>query len=323
MFFLLSLQPATSDVSIADFFLPLQGQKFFYKNGTQFYMKGIAYQEDVGAGGAGSISGSKKGDYTDPLSDKKKCARDIPLLEELGINTIRTYAIDPEENHDDCMKMLDDAGIYVISDLSQPKMSINRDDPQWTTEHYERYTSVVDALGKYDNVIGFFAGNEVSNNKTNTGASAFVKAAVRDTKSYVKKKFPDRWLGVGYATNDDVDIRADMAEYFNCGEADTTIDYWGYNIYSWCSPSNMQDSGYEGQVEFFKNFSIPVFFAEYGCNKGPKGADSRTWEETAALYSDEMTDVFSGGIVYMYFNETNDYGMLPPFASGLFNCTKC
>lgn len=289
--------------------IQMKGQKFFYKNGTQFFMKGIAYQEGVGAAGEGAITDGNSDDYLDPLSNQKKCARDVPLLEELGVNTIRTYAIDPTKNHDACMKMLDDAGIYVISDLSQPNLSINRDDPQWTTELLKRYTDVVDSLAPYSNVIGFFAGNEVSNNKTNTGASAYVKAAVRDTKSYIKQNHPDRWLGVGYATNDDTEIRVEMAQYFNCGDKETTIDYWGYNIYSWCSPSNMKDSGYSAQVDFFSNFSIPVFFAEYGCNK-PNGADGRTFDETAALYSDAMTGVFSGGLVYMYFNETNDYGVV-------------
>ena len=206
------------------------------------------------------------------------------------------------------MKLLDSAGIYVISDLSEPSLSINRDDPQWNTDLYDRYTAVIDELSQYSNVIGFFAGNEVSNNKTNTGASAFVKAAVRDTKKYISST-KKRWLGVGYAANDDVDIREQIAEYFNCGDASDSIDFWGYNIYSWCGKSNMKDSGYDDQVKFFQNYSVPVFFAEYGCNN-PGGAAGRTFDETTALYSDDMTGVFSGGIVYMYFQEGNDYGLV-------------
>lgn len=291
--------------------IEMKGQKFFYKNGTQFYMKGIAYQEDVAAGGEGTISSSKGGKtYVDPLADEKKCKRDVPLLEELGVNTIRTYAIDPEADHDACMKLLDDAGIYVISDLSQPHLSINRDDARWDLDLYKRYADVVDSMAKYDNTIGFFAGNEVSNNKTNTIASAYVKAAVRDTKKHIKDK-GYRWLGVGYASNDDEEIRAEIAEYFNCGDDNAAnIDYWGYNIYSWCGKSSMKDSGYDKQVEFFSNYSVPVFFAEYGCNNQKGGAEARTFDETEALYSDEMTGVFSGGIVYMYFQETNDYGVV-------------
>ncbi|KAK3308318.1 Glucanosyltransferase-domain-containing protein [Chaetomium strumarium] len=282
----------------------MKGSKFFFENGTQFFMRGVAYQQDSAA--AGASTGSTK--YSDPLANEAACKRDVPLLKELRTNTIRTYAIDPTANHDACMKLLDDAGIYVVSDLSEPSLSINRDDPKWNVELYERYTSVVDALSNYTNVIGFFAGNEVTNNRTNTEASAYVKAAVRDTKAYIKAN-TNRWLGVGYAANDDPDIRGDIAHYFNCGNETEAIDFWGYNIYSWCGESNMEDSGYTKQVEFFKNYSVPVFFAEYGCNL-PNGAKGRIWEETTALYSDEMTDVISGGIVYMYHQEENDYGLV-------------
>ncbi|EQL01663.1 beta-1,3-glucanosyltransferase [Ophiocordyceps sinensis CO18] len=286
--------------------IEMKGSKFFYKNGTQFFMKGVAYQQDTGAAGATSEQTSK---YIDPLADADNCKRDIPFLKELGTNTIRTYAINPESDHSACMKMLQEAGIYVVSDLGEPSLSINRDNPQWSTELYTRYTKVVDELGQYSNVIGFFAGNEVSNNKSNTDASAFVKAAVRDTKAYIKNKKNSRWMGVGYAANDDAEIRKDIADYFNCGKEEDAIDFWGYNIYSWCGKSDMKKSGYSTQAKFFEEYSVPVFFAEYGCNV-PGGASERIFEETAALYEDEMTKVFSGGIVYMYFQEDNDYGLV-------------
>ena len=271
-------------------------------------MKGVAYQQDTAAAGQGTISESVK--FKDPLSDKDLCQRDIPLLAELGTNTIRTYAIDPDADHSDCMKLLQQNGIYVISDLGEPSNSINRDSPQWNTDLFSRYQKVVDELGQYSNVIGFFAGNEVSNNNTNTGASAYVKAAVRDTKKYIKSK-GTRWMGVGYAANDDADIRSEIADYFNCGDVDEAIDFWGYNIYSWCGDSSYTKSGYDKQVEFFKEYSVPVFFAEYGCND-PGGAANRQFDDTIALYGDDMTPVFSGGIVYMYFQEANDYGELSP-----------
>ncbi|OAA45455.1 beta-1,3-glucanosyltransferase [Metarhizium rileyi] len=288
-----------------------KGSKFFYKNGTQFYMKGIAYQLELG-GGSGltrraDATPSKR--YIDPLADEEVCKRDVPLLQELGTNVIRTYAIDPKADHKACMQLLQDAGIYVVSDLSEPDLSINRDNAQWNTALFARYTAVIDELAQYSNVIGFFGGNEVSNAKNNTGASAFVKAAVRDTKTYIKNnKKITRWLGVGYAANDDKDIRAEMAAYFNCNNVDEAIDFWGYNIYSWCGQSSMQKSGYDQQVKFFAEYSVPVFFAEYGCNAG--GVEKRTFDETTALYSDAMTGTFSGGIVFKYFQEENDYGVV-------------
>ncbi|KAL7942817.1 glycoside hydrolase family 72 protein [Trichoderma barbatum] len=285
--------------------ITVKGSKFFYPNGTQFFIKGVAYQQDIGQAGT-STSGDST--FLDPLASEASCKRDIPLLQQLGTNVIRTYAIDPTADHAACMKLLNDAGIYVFSDLGEPALSINRDTPSWNTELFDRYKAVVDELSQYPNVIGYFAGNEVSNAKNNTGASAYVKAAVRDTKAYIKSK-KYRWQGVGYAANDDVDIRAEIADYFNCGDQEEAIDFWGYNIYSWCGQSSMQKSGYDEQTTFFSNYSVPVFFAEYGCNL-PDGAAARIFQETAALYSDDMTSVFSGGIVYMYFQEENDYGLV-------------
>jgi hypothetical protein len=211
------------------------------------------------------------------------------------------------------MQLLNDAGIYVVSDLSEPNTSINRADPEWDLTLYKRYTAVVDALQGYSNVLGFFAGNEVSNQANNTDASAYVKAAVRDTKAYIKAQ-GYRSIPVGYATNDDAAIRLDLAKYFDCNTADESVDFWGYNIYSWCGDSSFTASGYSDRTDEFKNYSVPAFFAEYGCNL----VSPRKFTEVQALYGSEMDDVWSGGIVYMYFQEENDYGRVPLFCSGLY-----
>lgn len=77
------------------------GNKFFYENGTQFYIKGVAYQ----------LTDS------DPLTDADQCARDASLMAELGANTIRVYHVDADSDHTDCMTTLADAGIYLLVDL--------------------------------------------------------------------------------------------------------------------------------------------------------------------------------------------------------------
>jgi hypothetical protein len=271
------------------------------------YFKGVAYQQNYQPNGTASAS-----TYTDPLADGDGCRRDIPYLKQIYTNVLRVYAIDPTKNHDDCMEQLASADIYVIADLGEPSISIESNNPEWDVALYQRYTGVIDSLSKYKNVIGFFAGNENVSYGNQTAAAAFVKAAVRDCKGYIASQNYRKTLGVGYATAD-VPTRNELAHYFACEPGNqgnqTAIDFWGYNVYSWCGDSNYQASSYGERVEFFSDYPVPVFFAEYGCIETGDGPTHRPFTEVAVLYGN-MTDVFSGGIVYEWFMGTNQYGLI-------------
>ncbi|KAL1592574.1 1 3-beta-glucanosyltransferase gel4 [Nothophoma quercina] len=290
--------------------IEVYGQHFFYtNNGSQFYMKGVAYQQNYSPNGTTSSNTT----YTDPLADADACKRDIPYMKQIYTNIIRVYAIDPTKDHDDCMAQLASADIYVIADLGEPGTSIVSDDPEWDVTLYQRYTSVVDNLQKYKNVLGFFAGNENVSSANQTTAAAFVKAAVRDVKGYISSQGYRSTLGVGYATAD-VPTRDELAHYFACEPGNTgnatAIDFWGYNVYSWCGNSSYSASSYGERVDFFSDYPVPVFFAEYGCIEGiDGGATHRPFTEVEVLFGN-MTSVFSGGIVYEWFMGDNDYGLV-------------
>lgn len=114
----------------------IKGSKFFYSgNGTQFFIRGVAYQQDFTPTRGVNTTG-----YDDPLADEAGCARDIPYLTQLRTNTVRVYALDPTKDHSACMNMFAEAGIYVLADLSSPLESINSNDPRWTVDLYQRYT---------------------------------------------------------------------------------------------------------------------------------------------------------------------------------------
>ncbi|KAI3406692.1 PHR1 [Candida oxycetoniae] len=281
--------------------IEIVGNKFFYSNnGSQFLMRGIAYQED-----SSQLSNSQD-IYKDPLADVESCKRDVVHLKALNTNTIRVYAVDPTLDHDECMQLLSEAGIYVVADLSQPQNSINRNEPAWDIAHHDRYISVIDKFSQYSNVLGFFAGNEVTNNRSNTDASPFVKAAVRDMKKYIADSDGMRKIPVGYSSNDDEDTRVAIADYFACGSVEERADFFGINMYEWCGNSTYELSGYKDRTEEYSNLPIPIFFSEYGCNV----ERPRLFTEVQALYSPIMSDIWSGGIVYMYFEEENDYGLV-------------
>ncbi|AHY78698.1 AQG_2a_G0038560.mRNA.1.CDS.1 [Saccharomyces cerevisiae] len=284
--------------------IKIVGNKFFdSENGEQFFIKGIAYQLQRSEEELSNANGAFERSYIDALADPKICLRDIPFLKMLGVNTLRVYAIDPTKSHDICMEALSAEGMYVLLDLSEPDISINRENPSWDVHIFERYKSVIDAMSSFPNLLGYFAGNEVTNDHTNTFASPFVKAAIRDAKEYISHS-NHRKIPVGYSTNDDAMTRDNLARYFVCG--DVKADFYGINMYEWCGYSTYGTSGYRERTKEFEGYPIPVFFSEFGCNL----VRPRPFTEVSALYGKKMSSVWSGGLAYMYFEEENEYGVV-------------
>ncbi|CAI1599016.1 1,3-beta-glucanosyltransferase [Saccharomyces pastorianus] len=284
--------------------IKIVGSKFFSSlDGAQFFIKGIAYQPQRSEEELANANGAFETKYIDALADPELCLRDIPYLKRLGVNTLRIYAIDPTKSHEKCMEALSVEGMYVLLDLSEPDISINREEPAWDVNIYERYKSVIDAMSSFPNLLGFFAGNEVTNDHTNTFASPFVKAAIRDAKEYISRS-DYRNIPVGYSTNDDAVTRENLANYFVCGEV--KADFYGINMYEWCGYSTYGTSGYRERTKEFEGYPIPVFFSEFGCNI----IRPRPFTEVSALYGNKMSSVWSGGLAYMYFEEENEYGVV-------------
>ncbi|KAJ2440733.1 40S ribosomal protein S27, partial [Coemansia sp. RSA 2424] len=163
----------------------------------------------------------------------------------------------------------------------------------------------VDAFSKYSNLLAWIAGNEVANDIETTPSAAFVKAAIRDMKAYLKKKGLS--TPVGYADNDDMNIRMNLINYFNCGDKDSRADFYGVNIYRWCGDqTDFKTSGYEDVTKNMTDYSIPSVLTEFGCNL----VRPRTFPELKSLYGSDMGNTFSGGIMYEYSEETNEYGVV-------------
>ncbi|KAI5958444.1 GAS5 [Candida margitis] len=294
---LLSFISLTSTAVLAIPTIEVRGNAFWNtETGERFYIRGVDYQP----GGSSELE--------DPLADTDVCERDIPYFQELGINTVRVYSVDNTKDHDECMDKLANAGIYVILDVNTPHSSITRSNANcsYNSDYLQEVFASAQLFAQYNNTLGFFAGNEVINDGASLDAAPYVKAVVRDLKTFIKNR-GFRTIPVGYSAASVDEYRLSSGLYFNCGDDELArIDMYGINDYSWCGDASMTTSQYSQELKDFKNFTIPLFFSEFGCNaKKP-----RPFSEIESIYSTDMSAVFSGGLVYEYSEEDNEYGLV-------------
>ena len=178
--------------------------------------------------------------------------------------------------------------------------------PWWNQTQRNAFGRVMDNFHKYDNVLGFFIGNEVILQKNQSQAVPFVKAAARDMKAYRDSK-GYREIPIGYSAADIFELRPMLQDYLTCGgNKSEIVDFFGLNSYSWCDPSDYMTSGYVDLQEQAKNFPVPIFFSETGCNvPGP-----RLFEDQSAIFSEPMMSTWSGSLVYEWIEEQNHYGLI-------------
>lgn len=300
-----SLAAATLFTSLASAVenLSISGANFVSNStGDRFDIIGVTYQPGGSAGFTGKA---------DPLSDADACLRDAILMQQLGVNTIRVYNLSPDLNHDECVSIFNAAGMYLIIDVNSGQSGeyIDRSDPSstYTKDYMEHIFKMVEAFWDYPNLLGFFAGNEILNEDSGKNAPAYIRAVVRDLKEYISLHAP-REVPVGYSAADVATMLKDTWAYLGCSLDDSPfsrMDFFGLNDYEWCGDSSFEKSGYSSLTAEFADTNIPVFFSEYGCNN----VKPRTFTNVPVLYGDQMS-VLSGGLVYEYTQESDEYGLV-------------
>lgn len=219
-------------------------------------MIGVDYQP-----GGQAAYGTSAGD---PLSNGTLCLRDAALMQQLGVNTIRSYNVDPTLNHDECVSIFNAVGIYIVLDVNSPLTGqyMDRSNPSSTydTTYLTHIFTVVEAFKNYPNVLGFFAGNEIINDiPTAKNNPPYIRAVQRDLKQYIANH-ASRPIPVGYSAAQVEEVLEDTWAYLQCNNGNTNnatddlsrSDFFGLNSYSWCgSQSSYTISGYDKLVAMF------------------------------------------------------------------------
>lgn len=85
----------------------------------------------------------------------------------------------------------------------------------------------------------------------------------------------------------------EFAKYLACDTEETSIDLYGLNVYRWCGASGSIGS-YSSLISDFASYPIPAYFSEFGCITSPP----RVWTEVEAIYGQEMSASWSGGLAF-------------------------
>lgn len=287
--------------------------RVFMKGSSRWSPKGLCYQptNDV-----------------DPISDNN-LSTITALLDtngnwtKLGINAIRVYQVDPTASHDKVMTLLASKGIYVMVGTVNTKVALPRDG-SYPCAVLDRVKSVVDTFQKYDNVLCFSVSNELLFATNQPNVAAVAKALVRDTKAYITQK-NYRNIPVGLVLRDDPSATGAntlaAAHFYACGDSTERADYIGYNQYRWCdytsNPPQGSINAWTELYDSFKDFPVPVYFSEYGCNAG----SDRSWTQVPYLFGTKqltpstgsavtMSDVISGGFAFRYIEQSQNLGLV-------------
>ncbi|KAK5119835.1 hypothetical protein LTR85_007161 [Meristemomyces frigidus] len=294
----------------------------FYRDGKRFFIKGISYiprrRQDVDP-----FDWDAK---LDPLTDDRaeELRKNIPLLHELGVNSISVQHLDSSKEHSKALKLLEKAGIYVAvtvcDSIEAPPQARPANNPQDfdtefdTAPHFRRKMirdtfTLVSQLADHPNILGFTVSGDVVGLPLVSKMAEVLRACVRDIKRFLKLRRGGRQVPVGISAADRLINRFAHLQYFSAGDPHERADYFAPDCWSWAGKSSFQISGWKNMVEGFERTSpMPMFLNAYGTNV----VKPRIWAEVLCLYSPDMTGVFSGGFAYTFFDyaRSGGYGVV-------------
>jgi len=301
-----------------------KGKRFFNSaTGDYFPIKGIAYYPRPNTG---SLSESHSVDFfTEEFRDLWEA--DIVYLRQLGVNTVRIYAVDPSQNHDAFMCALQDAGIYAIigllADCENCNIGPNEAPSCYQPSLKERGQWIINEFSKYSNTLIFDAGNEVTLYATDQQIELNApcqKKFLRDMRAYVNKcsavgaSILPRKVPIGMVNWDYERERQTL--YFNCRTDPSDVlenpEWYGLNTYLHCDPAATSTQDLVGWYTLLQDFtsyglSIPVVVSEFGCRERFAAVGEfeaqRNWLQVDALYSSEFLNEFAGGVVFEFSAE--------------------
>ncbi|CAK1365598.1 unnamed protein product [Cercospora beticola] len=296
--------------------------RYLWQGQKRFIVRGVVYQDNA----------LDRQPY-DPITDEElpRLRHDVALFKELGVNTILVYKIESSKPHAQAMKLLEDAGIYVLTQAYPLLRGINRFDPygSYNAENVQSYFRTIDLMASFPNTLGAFVANRLINSSMSDEASRdctlVIAAVVRDVKKYMHLKNQTRGqriLPIAYGADNDGSRDRQIFEYLRTREQSERIDFWTFTKYTWNTTfSTSQTESSNDLTTPFTHANIPIFLSEYSSkfpsppptepvqtpNAPPSHSSSSA---TKTLLTSPTTTHLSGGCLYEFNHSSNNYGLI-------------
>lgn len=257
---------SSGEINAAGNISPIETKgNWFWKDSKRFLIKGVPYEPRNS-----SLPGPES--RINPLSDDwlENLRKDIPFFHRLGINTMFIECADATQSPRQAMQLLQNEGIYVLlkldtdlvrgdsGQLKAAKINIAR---MYSPDEVRKNLAIVRQTARFSIVRGYKISQSKIWTDATTKLAALHRAAVRDTKLFLKK-LGLRPIPVGSSMSSDQMYRLNVIRYMTAGSPEERVDFISFGVYDWVGPSSFQMSGYKHLIKAFEAFPVPMFWGE-------------------------------------------------------------
>jgi hypothetical protein len=261
--------------------------KSLYVNGEPFKVKGVGYQA--------TPIGVCPWDYS-VYTDTDILTRDIPLLEAMNVNTIRTWGQPPDATLLDALHYGATEPIYAIVGFWIPTSGIDYADPATIAYYENEFRNLVSQFKDHPGVLAWLIGNEVNLSLSGQDlANWYALANHLAEVAYVEE-------GAAYHPTiiDNGGMRDSCDAANNSDDVSLNyVDMWGHNTYF----------GWDAYCyfDFYDRLSAkPLVFTEFGIDAWDDQAGTEYQSVHAAYVVNQWRQIESGctgGTLMAYSDE--------------------